>query len=224
MKGLRAMKHILVFGDSNTWGYDASTYLLELGSGQRMAWDERWPGRVQTLLGDGYRIIENALNARTNMVEDPYFPNRLGLKSLQVALDANAPLDLVVLQMGCNELKHMFNLTAGMIAFGVEHLVQACQASYYAYPAPKVLLIAPHPTHPRIGEMIFGFSFGPDAYAKSLELGKEYRAVAERNGCGFIDCAELGFELNELDGLHYSKADHAKLAPVVADRVREMLK
>ena len=26
--------------------------------------------------------------------------------------------DLVVLQMGCNELKHMFNLTAGMIAFG----------------------------------------------------------------------------------------------------------
>ena len=30
--------------------------------------------------------------------------------------------------------------------------------------------------------------------------------------------------LNELDGLHYSKADHAKLAPVVADRVREMLK
>lgn len=224
MKGLRAMKHILVFGDSNTWGYDASTYLPELGSGQRMAWDERWPGRVQTLLGDGYRITENALNARTNMVEDPYFPNRLGLKSLQVALDANAPLDLVVLQMGCNELKHMFNLTAGMIAFGVEHLVQACQASYYAYPAPKVLLIAPHPTHPRIGEMIFGFSFGPDAYAKSLELGKEYRAVAERNGCGFIDCAELGFELNELDGLHYSKADHAKLAPVVADRVREMLK
>ena len=85
------MKHILVFGDSNTWGYDASTYLPELGSGQRMAWDERWPGRVQTLLGDGYRIIENALNARTNMVEDPYFPNRLGLKSLQVALDATRP-------------------------------------------------------------------------------------------------------------------------------------
>ena len=140
------MKHILIFGDSNTWGYDASTYIPSLGSGQRMAWNERWPGRVQALLGEEYRIIENALNARTNMVDDPYFPNRLGLKSLEVALDANAPLDLVVLQMGCNELKHMFNLTAGMIAFGVEHLVQACHASYYAYPAPKVLLIAPHPT------------------------------------------------------------------------------
>lgn len=217
------MKNILVFGDSNTWGYDYLSYMPEVGSAQRMAFDERWPGRVQLLLGSEYRIIENALNARTNMQEDPYFPNRHGLKSLQVALDANAPLDLVVIQMGCNELKHMFNLTAGMIAFGVEKLVQACKASYYNYPAPKVLVIAPAPTHPKIAEMQFGFSFGPDAYAKSCAFSKEYRVMAERNGCGFIDCAALSFEINNVDGLHYAKADHAKLAPVVADKIREML-
>ena len=217
------MKHILMFGDSNMWGYDASTYMPELGAGQRMAWEERWPGRVQALLGKEYRVMENALNARTNMQEDPYFPNRLGLKSLQEALDANAPLDLVVMQLGCNELKHMFNLTAGMIAFGMERLVQECRVPCYGYPAPAVLLIAPHPTHPRIGEMIFGFSYGPDAYEKSCQLGREYREVARRNGCGFIDCADLRFELNEVDGLHYSKADHARLAPVVADKIREML-
>ncbi|MCI6040921.1 MAG: GDSL-type esterase/lipase family protein [Clostridiales bacterium] len=217
------MKNILVFGDSNTWGYDYTTYLPASGSAQRMAFHERWPGRVQQLLGPDYRIIENALNARTNIHEDPYFPNRMGLKSLQVALDANAPLDLVVLQMGCNELKHMFNLTAGMIAFGVEQLVQACKASYYNYPAPKVLVIAPAPTHPEIEQMIFGFSFGPDAYAKSLQFSREYRAMAERNDCGFVDCAPLHFELKTLDGLHYSKGDHAKLASVVAEKVCEML-
>lgn len=43
------------------------------------------------------------------------------------------------------KLMHMFNLTAGMISFGVEKLVAAAQTSYYNYPVPKVLLIAPAP-------------------------------------------------------------------------------
>ncbi|NLV58843.1 MAG: hypothetical protein GXY67_08730 [Clostridiales bacterium] len=217
------MKNILIFGDSNTWGFDAATYDPQLGTVKRMGWEERWPGRVQMLLGDGYHIIENALNARTCMAEDPYFPRRQGLESLQVALDANAPLDLVVLKLGCNELKHMFNLTAGMIAYGLEKLVGECKTSYYGYPPPQVLVIAPAPTHPAIGEMMFGFSFGPDAHAKSCELGKHYKELAKRNGCGFLDCAPLCFELNTVDGLHYSKADHAKLAPLVAEKIREML-
>lgn len=133
------------------------------------------------------------------------------------------PLDLVVIQMGVNELKHVFNLTAGMISLGVEKLVAAAQKSYYGYPVPKVLLIAPAPVKEDIGEMIFGFSFGPQAYEKSVELGKWYKNVAERYGCGFIDCADLDFELNTLDGLHYSRADHAKLGPVVAAKIKEML-
>lgn len=217
------MKNILVFGDSNTWGYDVTAYIPQLDTAQRMSREERWPGRVQSLLGGEYHIIENALNARTNLVEDPYFPNRLGLRSLQVALDANAPLDLVVIQMGCNELKHMFNLTAGMIAFGVEKLVRECQVSYYGYPIPQVLVIAPAPTHPDIGSMMYGFSFGPEAYPKSCQFGKLYGELARRSGCGFLDCAPLNFELNTMDGLHYSKADHAKLAPLVAEKIREML-
>ena len=219
----KPVKNILIFGDSNTWGYDYLTYMPETGDAQRMTFEERWPGRVQMILGNEYRIIENALNARTNVIDDPYFPLRHGLNSLKVALDANAPLDLVVIQMGCNELEHMFNRTAGMIAFGVEQLVNACKTQYYNYPAPKVLVIAPAPTHPKIGEMIFGFSFGPDAYAKSCQFSKEYAAIAERHGCGFVDCAPLNFEINTLDGLHYSKGDHAKLAPVVAEKIKEML-
>lgn len=217
------MKNILCFGDSNTWGYDASTYDPKLGSGQRMPFDTRWPGIVQKELGSGYRIIEDALNARTNMVEDPYFPHRLGIASLETALDAQSPLDLVIIQMGVNELKHMFNLTAGMIAFGVEKLVVAAGASYYGYPEPKVLLIAPAPVKKDIADMIFGFSYGPLAYEKSRALGALYADIAQRHGCGFIDCADLDFELNTLDGMHYSYADHAKLGKSVTEKIREML-
>lgn len=222
-KGRVVMKNILCFGDSNTWGYDVTLYDEKTDSAQRMPYDLRWTGRIQNMLGPEYRIIEDALNARTCMVEDPYFPHRLGIAALETALDAQAPLDLVVIQMGVNELKHMFNLTAGMIAFGVEKLVAAAGQSYYRYPAPKVLLIAPAPVRSDIDKMIYGFSFGPLAYGKSLEFGALYRSIAERYGCGYIDCGELGFELNDLDGLHYSRTDHEKLANAVAPKIKEML-
>ena len=217
------MKNILIFGDSNTWGYDVTTYMPEIGAGKRMNEKERWPGIVRTMLGEGYLVTEDALNARTSMVDDPWNANRLGINQLKTSLDANAPLDLVVIQMGCNELKHAFCLTAGMIGYGIEALVRECKTSYYAYPVPKVLLIAPAPTHPDIGKLLFGYVFGPDAYKKSLELGGICKDIAERNGCGFIDCADLDFELNTIDGLHYSKKDHAKLAPVVYEKIREMI-
>lgn len=217
------MKNILCFGDSNTWGYDVTLYDAKTDSAQRMPYDLRWTGRVQNMLGPEYRIIEDALNARTCMREDPYFPHRHGLSSLETALDAQAPLDLVVLQIGCNELKHMFNLTAGMISFGMEKMVTAIEQSYYRYPVPKILLIAPAPVHPGIYNMIYGFSFGPDAYKKSMEFGELYKDVAERHGCEFINCADLNFELNTLDGLHYSRADHEKLANAVAPKIKEML-
>lgn len=217
------MKNVLIFGDSNTWGYDSARYVPEADVFQRMDETERWPALVRSQLGAGYHVIEDALNGRTVMWDDPYMPNRNGLQGLRTALDAHAPLDLVVIQLGCNELKDYFNLSAGMIAKGMEMLVRECKVSYYDYPAPKVLLIAPAPTHPDIATLRSISSFGPAAYRKSCELGKLYKAIAEKHHCGFIDCAELNFEINTVDGLHYSLSDHARLAPVVAEKIREML-
>ena len=217
------MKNILIYGDSNTWGYDAHRYVPEADTYQRMTETERWPALVQNILGPEYHIIEDALNGRTVVWDDPYNPGRNGWAGLKTALDVNAPLDLVVLKLGCNELKEFFHLSAEMIAFGMEKLVKECRNSYYGYPAPKVLLIAPAPTHPDIGILRSGSRFGMHAYEKSLGLGKAYRKVAEKYGCGFLDCGELNFEINDVDGLHYSVADHAKLAPVAAAKIREML-
>ena len=217
------MKRVLIFGDSNTWGYDVTTYDPALGSGQRLPKEERWTGIAAGLLGPDYELIVDALNGRTNVGDDPFFPDHVGIKHLCTALDAHAPLDLVVLKLGCNELKSFFNLSAGMIAFGFEKLVAEAEKPYYNYPAPKILIISPAPTHPKISEMIFGFNFGPGAYEKSLKFGALYGDIARRHGCGYINCADLNFEINELDGLHYSKADHAKLGPVAAEKIREML-
>ncbi len=217
------MKSILAFGDSNTWGYDYLTYTPETGVRGRMAFDERWPGRLQQLLGDEYRVIENGLNTRTVVMEDPCIPLRKGIDSLKVALESNTPLDLVVIQLGANEFKTMYNRPAGVIAFGMEHMIRACKQSYYGYEPPKILIIAPAQLHPDCSTMDLGFNYGPDSYEKSCQIGKEYEKVALRHGCGFLDAATLGFELNTLDGVHYSREDHRKLADAVAEKVKEML-
>ena len=216
------MKNILCYGDSNTWGYDYTQYIPEIEAAKRLPFDERWPGILQNNLGDEYRIIEDALNARTCMYEDPYDQYRNGFKSLQVALDANAPLDMIIIQMGCNELKDYFRLSAEMIACDIEMLVKAAKTSYYHYPAPKILLIAPAPVDKDIENMIFGYCFGPEAYNKSVKLGALCKKIAENHGCGFVDCAELDFKLNKLDGLHYCREDHQKLGDAVTKEVIKM--
>lgn len=217
------MKRILMFGDSNTWGYDYDTYTPETGVQKRYTFDERWPGIVQGLLGDGYQVIEDAFNSRTIVVEDPVLPHRRGLDSLEADMEIHAPLDLVVIQLGANEFKTMYARSAGTIAFGMDAMVRTCLAPRYGYPAPKVLLIAPAPVHPDTAKMALGFNYGADAYAKSCAVGEEYRKVAERRGIGFLDAGTLGFELNTVDGVHYSKNDHRKLAHAVADKIREMI-
>jgi lysophospholipase L1-like esterase len=186
-------------------------------------YEVRWPGLAQKLLGSEYRLIENTLNARTLMREDPYFPHRLGLASLEETLDANAPLDLVIIQLGVNELKDMFNLNAHSISDGLGKLILTAQQEYYGYPAPQVLVIAPAPVSPDIYKCMFGYIFGPRSYEKSLEFSGLYKQVAEARGCAFIDCAPLKFTLNPRDGLHYSREDHAKLGNAAAAKIRELL-
>ncbi len=70
-----AARRILVFGDSNTWGWIP----VERGyPTTRYAAGERWPGVAQAALGERYEIIEEALNGRTTDLADPAVPELSG--------------------------------------------------------------------------------------------------------------------------------------------------
>ena len=73
------MTAVLCYGDSNTWGYAAS-------SQQRLGRWERWPGVVQRALGEDVHVIEEALNGRTTAFEVPFDPGRNGLAYLRKIL------------------------------------------------------------------------------------------------------------------------------------------
>ncbi len=62
--GMNGMKRrILCYGDSNTYGYDFAN--------GRFDDDTRWTRRLKSALGDGFIVIEEGLNGRTFIHDDP---------------------------------------------------------------------------------------------------------------------------------------------------------
>ena len=59
-----AMKNILAFGDSLTWGFIAGTW-------ERHPFDVRWPNVLAAGLGGKARVIEEGHNGRTTVFVDP---------------------------------------------------------------------------------------------------------------------------------------------------------
>ncbi|MGA2640810.1 MAG: GDSL-type esterase/lipase family protein, partial [Spirochaetia bacterium] len=106
------MREILCFGDSNTWGYDPVTQ-------GRFPGDVRWTGVLQAALGPGFRVIEEGLNGRTTVWEDPVEGDKMGKRHLPPCLESQAPLDLVVLMLGTNDTKERYSAPPADIAAGV---------------------------------------------------------------------------------------------------------
>ena len=57
-------KTILCYGDLNTWGCNPAGH-------DRFPRDVRWTGVLQKFLGDDYYVIEEGLNGRTTVWDDP---------------------------------------------------------------------------------------------------------------------------------------------------------
>ncbi len=109
------MPVIVAFGDSNTWGYDPAT-------GGRFPRPQRWPSVLQRELGADFEVIAEGLNGRTTVHDDPIEPYRCGADALPPCLMSHAPVDLVILALGCNDLKKRFSVSAFDIAEGAGRL------------------------------------------------------------------------------------------------------
>lgn len=207
------MKAILCYGDSNTWGHDPATQ-------ERFSRDERWTGVLRQELGDDYLVIEEGLNGRTTVWDDPIEGYKNGKEYLIPCLETHRPLDLVVIMLGTNDLKMRFSLPAYDIANGAGVLVDIVQKSG-AGPdegPPKVLLMAPPPVA-KLTEFVEMFE---GAEAKSRRFSEHYRRVAEEYGCELLDTSQVIVSSN-LDGIHLELSEHLKLGQAVAERVRQIL-
>ena len=213
------MATIVCYGDSNTWGAIPMKSRADLG---RFPLAERWPSVMGETLGGGHTVIAEGLNGRTTVHDDPADsgPVKNGLRFLPVVLDSHAPIDLVVIKLGTNDLKMRFSSPAYDIADGAGRLVDLVLASKNA-PAkapPKVLLIAPAPIAGLgwLGDMFEG------GEAKSQKLGAEMKRVADDRGVAFLDAGTV-ITSSPVDGIHLDKDGQRALGEAVADKVKGIL-
>ena len=207
------MYEVLCFGDSNTWGYDPST-------GTRYARDVRWTGVLQSSLGTGYHVIEEGLNGRTTVWEDPVEGDKVGKRHLLPCLLSQAPLDLVVLMLGTNDLKMRYSAPVTDVAAGVSVLADIVLTSPAGRndKAPALLLVAP-PPFGKLSAFAAMFEGGAE---KSRLLGGLYAEVARARACPFLDAATV-IRSSDLDGIHLEPAEHGKLGQAIAREVKKIL-
>ncbi len=214
------MKTILCYGDSNTHGYDPTT-------GGRYSYEVRWPGAMQRLLGAEYYVIEEGLNSRTTVQRDPcYDDNKSGLDLLPAIIKTHMPLDLLVLMLGSNDMKHRFHMEAAEIARGAALLIQTAKtvsASKSADGKPcRILLASPPPITEDLRRGSCYPEFGERALRVSAELSDWYERIAQSNQVDFLDVAHL-VKPSSIDGLHLTPDGHAALARAMADKCRDIL-
>lgn len=219
-----SQKTILCYGDSNTWGY--VPVANHQATKMRYARDERWPGILQTLLGnEKYYVVEEGLNSRTTNIDHALPPDRNGKNYLAPCLYSHAPLDLVILALGGNDTKTYFNRTARQIKNAMAELIDIIQMSNYGpalQTSPKILLLSPAIPFTFIENFQDenGEFFLRGSVDKMRELISLYAELANEKSCFYLDLSQI--KPSEIDGVHYDKNAHRDCALSIYSKVEEI--
>jgi lysophospholipase L1-like esterase len=209
-------KTILCYGDSLTWGYDS------VGP-SRHAYEDRWPSVLQAELGAAARVIPDGLNGRTTAFDDHIAAaDRNGARTLATALLTHAPLDLVVIMLGANDMKPWIHGSPFTAKYGLLRLVEIVRGTDYGFgwAAPKILLVSPPPItrteHVEFKEFFAG------GEAASQHLARLYAELAGMTGCGFFDAGSAA-QTTPLDGIHLDAENTRAIGRAITPVVRKML-
>ncbi len=211
------MPVLLAFGDSNTHGTRPMT---RVGVVERHAPADRWPRVARAALGPDWDLAEDGLPGRTTAWDDPVTGAHLnGITGLRMALLSHAPLDVLTIMLGTNDLKTRFAAPPERIAGGVAALLDLAllpemQARSGGF---GILVIAPPPAA-EAGVLAAQFLGAAD---KARALAPLLAAVAASRGAAFLNAGDHA-AVSPVDGVHLDPAAHHALGHAVAAAVRAL--
>lgn len=212
------MKTILAYGDSITWGSDPTR------GGLRHPATYRWPDVLARELGEGFTVIAEGLRGRTTAYdEDCADCDRHGARMLPTALYTHAPLDLVILALGTNDLKPSVAGSAAAAMLGMRRCIEIVQRHAHRLPAgpqARALVVSPPPVIATPDAFYTDMFAG--AIGESAKMAGFYGKLAGELGCGFFDAATVAAPL-PIDGVHLDAANTAAIGRALAPVVRGML-
>jgi lysophospholipase L1-like esterase len=212
------MQQILVYADSLSWGIIPMTR-------RRFEFHQRWPGVLEIELNKfqpPVRVIEDCLNGRRTIYDDPLRAGRNGLLGLQQRIEINSPLALVILMLGTNDFQKNHDHKAADAQYGMRQLIQAVRSTELepGMQMPKILVIAPPPILTPQGDIAAKFM---GAEQKCIGLAEAYQSLCQELTCEFFDAANVTSS-SKVDGVHFDQDQHhmfgLALAPVVANLIK----
>lgn len=96
------MKKVLIYGDSNVWGDD---FLRN----KRIPDDKQWANILQNNLGNDYKILQEGLPGRIAGDDETIKKYKNGKDSFISTFRTNAPIDVLVIALGTNDLQIKYN-------------------------------------------------------------------------------------------------------------------
>lgn len=211
------MKHVLVYSDSLSWGIIPT-------SRKRLLFEQRWPGVMEISLcaaGQKVRVIEDCLNGRRTVWDDPFKPGRNGLAGLAQQIEIHSPLDLVILMLGTNDFQSMHEHNAWHSSQGILALIAAIRSAPIEpdMPVPPILVVAPPAIQTPKGPIAPKFQGGEH---KCVGLAQAYRQVCEEANCHFFDAGSV-IASSKVDGVHLDLEQHVILGKALAEISKSLL-
>lgn len=198
--------NVLCFGDSNTFGLSAI-------DGSRLSEIERWPTLFKQAIGDEHKVIEAGQPNRTLVNNPPFTGNKSGVTYLKPYLEAHQ-LDVIIIQLGTNDLKARFALTAEKIAEGLAQFINEIELFYQSTLQPRLVIISPFTVF-EVGQYQRIYA---GAQAKAVQLSHECRRIAHAHNCLFLDGHTLITPCKN-EGIHLPATEHKKLANAVFELI-----
>ena len=197
-------RRIVCCGDSNTYGYDPRSWM-----GGRYPPQIRWTDQLEAL-SPGRRVINLGENGR----EIPRRPWEL--QRLEEALRRAAPVDVLTVMLGGNDLLQMAVPQAEQVSRRMEALLAWLEMRRGQWgESTRLLLVAPPP-------MRRGAWVDQDALVEeSRRLGECYRALAQGRGIPFADAGAWEVEL-AFDGVHFTPRGHLAFARGMDGALKEL--
>lgn len=214
------MKTILAYGDSLTFGANPQP------GGPRHAYEDRWPSVLERGLGRKARVIAEGLGGRTTAFDDwTADADRNGARILPTLLASHAPLDMVIIMLGTNDLKPAVNGNALTASYGIRRLVQITRGHFAMLNelVPEILIVAP----PLVcdtdnADMMGHFGGIAHALSQASELAQHYARRAQEWNTGFFDASTVA-QPDPRDGIHLDAANTRAIGEGLVPVVKSML-
>ena len=179
---------------------------------------------MEKALGINYHVIEEGLNGRTTNVEYPDIEGKSGTSYISPCLYSHSPLDIVIIQLGINDLKIIFDRDIETITNGISEIIDKIQATTFGpdmQSAPQILILSPpalaHEGYKDVDNKLIFIG----GMKKSFQFHDYYSKLANDKECHYYDLSSK-VEYSQIDGLHLDEKGHKKSGALIASKIQSI--